>query len=148
MTLSRRHFVKLTCATCLGVPLTTGLLSSCQSTHYVTGNFESNGLSVASLEFIITKGSGSTYRDYIILRNEKLAYPICLYRFSESQYTALLMKCTHQGTELQAAGDQLHCPAHGSEYNNRGHVTQGPAEADLRTFKVSVGQDKLLINLS
>ena len=57
------------------------------------------------------------------------------------------MKCTHQGTELQAAGDHLHCSGHGSEFDNRGKVSQGPAEQQLRTFKVIVNEDKLLIEL-
>lgn len=148
MKMNRRHFVKLSCAACLGTSVMSGVLYSCQTTHYVSGTFESNGISVSSTEFRIIRESVTTYREYIILRNEKLEYPICLYRFSESEYAALLMKCTHQGTELQAAGDQLHCPAHGSEFNNRGHVTQGPAEDGLRTFPISVEQEKLLIHLS
>ena len=50
------------------------------------------------------------------------------------------MQCTHQGAELQASGDMLQCPAHGSEFNNKGTVTNGPADTDLRTFPVTVNQ--------
>ena len=86
-------------------------------------------------------------REYIIVRNDKLEFPIYLYRFSETEYSALLMKCTHQGNELNASGDHLHCSAHGSEFNNKGIVAQGPAEKNLRAFKVTVDNQKIFIDL-
>ena len=76
-----------------------------------------------------------------------MTFPICLYRFSDDNYSALLMKCTHQGSELNASGDHLHCPSHGSEFNNKGKVTQGPAEEDLRSFKVMTYGEKIFIDL-
>jgi Rieske Fe-S protein len=57
------------------------------------------------------------------------------------------MQCTHQGTELQASGDVLQCPAHGSEFNNKGQVTNGPADNGLRTFPITVTNTELLIDL-
>ncbi len=131
----------------MGTPLISSILVGCGTTHYVEGTFESNGISVGAMEFKITKNNTPAYREYIIVRNERLEVPICVYRFSVSDYSALLMKCTHQGTELQAAGDHLHCSGHGSEFDNRGKVSQGPAEQQLRTFKVIVNEDKLLIEL-
>jgi len=44
-------------------------------------------------------------------------------------------------------GDQLHCPAHGSEFDNKGTVTQGPASYNLRAFPVEASQDKIFIDL-
>lgn len=76
-----------------------------------------------------------------------LEFPIYLYRFSDNEYTALLMKCTHQGNELQASGNHLHCSVHGSEFNNKGVVAQGPAERNLRSFKVSFDNEKIFIDL-
>ena len=57
------------------------------------------------------------------------------------------MKCAHQGAELQASGDVLQCPAHGSEFNNKGIVTNGPASTNLRTFTVTVTNNELFIDL-
>jgi Rieske Fe-S protein len=57
------------------------------------------------------------------------------------------MRCTHQGTELQASGDVLQCSAHGSEFNNRGQVRSGPASTNLRTFPVVINQDEIFIDL-
>jgi len=142
--MDRRDFTKA-CIGCLGGVLVSPLLTGCQSTHYASGMIEPNGLSVANSEFVNSKNNET--REYIIVRNDKLEFPIYLYRFSETEYSALLMKCTHQGNELNASGDHLHCSAHGSEFNNKGIVAQGPAEKNLRAFKVSADGDKIFIDL-
>jgi len=123
------------------------VLSSCQSTHYVNGTIEQNGISLLKSEFMFAKNNQQVVREYVIVRHDAMQFPIYVYRFSDTDYTALLMKCTHQGNELQASGDHLHCSAHGSEFNNRGSVAQGPAEKNLRTFNVSVQPDKIFIDL-
>lgn len=123
------------------------ILSGCQSTFYTNGVVEGNGISVLKSDFTYLKKDQPVQRDYIIVRNAALEFPIYVYKFSDEEYSALLMKCSHQGNELQASGDHLHCPAHGSEFNNKGLVAQGPAEENLRTFKVTPTGDKLFIDL-
>jgi Rieske Fe-S protein len=108
---------------------------------------ESNGIAVATMEFKYMKKDQEMIRQYIIVRNDALEFPIYVYRFSESEYSAVFMKCTHQGNELSASGDHLTCSAHGSEFNNRGMVVNGPAEKNLRPFNVTVNGDQLLIDL-
>ena len=76
------------------------------------------------------------------MQNEILQHPICIYRFNENTFKALLMKCTHQGAELQVFGDKLQCPAHGSEFNNQGEVKDGPADHDLRTFPITISDNQ------
>ena len=94
------------------------------------------------------KQKGSTaYRSFIIVRNDALQFPICVFRFTEQEYSAVWMKCTHQGAELQASGEMLQCPAHGSEFNNKGKVMSGPASDHLRTFPVTVTNTELFIDL-
>jgi nitrite reductase/ring-hydroxylating ferredoxin subunit len=93
------------------------------------------------------RGRDTSIKKYLVLYNEILKYPICLYRLDEDRYTALLMKCTHQGTELQAFGQKLQCPAHGSEFDDHGNVTHGPAAEQLRTFPVTISNDHLKISL-
>ena len=144
--MDRRIFTKA-CIGCLGVALMPPLFSSCQSTYYTTGTIEDNGIAVLKSEFNYLKKDKQMTRAYIIVRNEKVEFPIYVFRFSENEYSALFMKCTHQGNELSAAGDHLHCSAHGSEFNNRGVVVQGPAEKNLRAFKVKSDGDRLLIDL-
>lgn len=132
---------------CVGGAMLPPLLSGCQSTHYTQGVIEKDGISVLRSEFTYLKKDRPVTRPYIIVRNDQMTFPICLYRFSDNQYTALLMKCTHQGSELNVSGDHLHCPSHGSEFDSTGKVTQGPAEEDLRSFKVTSDSEKIFIDL-
>jgi Rieske Fe-S protein len=144
--MNRRTFAK-TCMVCLSGVAFSPILSGCQSTHYVNGKVEPDGISVLPSAFHYLKKDQPMMRQYIIVRNDALEFPIYLYRFSNNEYSAVLMKCTHQGAELQASGDHLHCPSHGSEFNNRGMLAQGPAEKDLRSFKVSAVNEKIFIDL-
>jgi len=98
-------------------------------------------------EFEFIKKEQVQFRTYVVVQNEQLQYPVCVYRMSSTDYTALWMRCTHQGTELQAFGDKLHCPAHGSEFNKKGGVENGPAANALRTFTVVVADGQLKISL-
>ncbi|MBA4056806.1 MAG: Rieske Fe-S protein [Marivirga sp.] len=145
--MDRRVFTK-TCIICLSGSVIAPLFTGCKSTTYYTkGNLESNGISVFKSDFTYVNNNQSSIRQYLIVRNDAMEFPIYLYRFSDNEYSALLMQCSHQGNELQASGDYLHCSAHGSEFNNKGVVAQGPAEKNLRTFKVSTDGDKIFIDL-
>ncbi len=145
--MNRRKFIAHSCTACLSIAVAPALLTSCSSTRYITGNMEKDGLRLNKSEFK-TAGKGSQANfSFIIVRNDAFTYPICVYRFSETDYTALWMRCTHQGTELQASGDFLQCPAHGSEFNNKGQVTNGPADDNLRTFPVVVSANEIFIDM-
>lgn len=144
--MNRRSFTK-TCIGCIGGAMIPALLTACRSTYYTNGTIEMNGISVKKSEFTYLKKDKPVTRQYIIVRNESLEFPIYLYRFSDDDYSAVLMKCSHQGNELQASGDHLSCPAHGSEFNSKGVVAQGPAENNLRSFEVTAHDDKIFINL-
>jgi Rieske Fe-S protein len=144
--MDRRTFTKA-CIGCIGGAIIPSVLTSCQSTYYTSGSLEANGISVPTSEFSYLKKDKPVFRQYILVRNESLEFPIYVYRFSDKEYSAVLMKCTHQGAELQASGDHLHCPSHGSEFNNKGLLSQGPAEKNLRSFKVSATNDKIFIDL-
>lgn len=142
--LTRRDFLAKGCMACVGVGLLT--LSGC-ATHYAAGTIESSGLSILKSEFAQVKKGKTSYRTFLLIQNDKLEFPIYLYRFSETEYSALWMECTHQGAELQASGDFLYCPSHGSEFNNRGTVSNGPAEKNLRTLPFNLSGDKIVIDL-
>lgn len=145
--MNRRDFIVNSCAACLSVTALSTVVSSCQPTRYISGRITDDGLIVKKDEFKIKKGDQVSYRSFIIIRNDALQYPVCIYRFNEQEYSALWMQCTHQGTELQASGEYLQCPAHGSEFNNKGDVTNGPADKNLRTFLVFVTESELFIDM-
>ena len=145
--MDRRKFIQTSCTACLSVTALAGILSSCQTTRYVSGKLGTDGLFINTGEFKIGKKGKDSYRSFVVVRNEALQYPVCVYRLSDAEYTALWMSCTHQGAELQASGDFLQCPAHGSEFSNKGKMTNGPADRDLRTFPVTVNKNELFIDL-
>lgn len=145
--MDRRKFLRQGCIFCVGATTLPMMLESCQATHYVDGTSAPNGLEVATAEFTFVKKGKTEMRQYIIVQNDKLEFPIYLYRISENEYSALWMKCSHQGAELQAVGDHLQCPSHGSEFTNKGIVNHGPAEKNLRSFPTSLLGDRIMIDL-
>ena len=144
--MDRREFIQTSCASCLSVTLlSSAFLSSCTPTKYTNGKLVDDGLIVDKEQFRV--GSKGSYSSFIVVRNESLLFPICIYRFGDDDYTAIWLKCAHMGAEVNVVGDMLQCPAHGSEYNNRGVVTNGPATSNLRTFPVRVEKNELFIDL-
>jgi len=145
--MDRRDFIKNSCTACLSATMISGMLSSCAATRYISGTLGEDGLFVDTNEFVTKQNGKPVYRSFIIVRNDTLQYPICVYRFNDNEYSALWMRCTHQGTELQASGDRLQCTAHGSEFDNKGLVKNGPADRSLRSFPVTVSNNQLFIDM-
>lgn len=123
------------------------MLQNCIPTRYVSGSLETDGISLAVSDFNEQKKEKVIAHKFIVVQHERLAFPIYLYKISDQEYSALWMQCSHQGNELQALGDQLHCPAHGSEFDIKGNVTQGPAAHNLRSFPVSINGNTIFIDL-
>ena len=145
--MNRRDFIKNSCSACLAVTVISTLTPACTPTKIVSGNIGKDGISIHPDEFKQKHKGSNVYASYLIVRNDALKYPICVYRVSDQLYTALWLRCTHQGTELQASGDALQCPAHGSEFNKKGEVTNGPAGSNLRSFPVTVSANEIFIDL-
>lgn len=142
--MNRKEFILKSCSACIGASALT-FLSSCAATKFASGKLTKDGILVDTKEFALKEKD--KYRLYIVVRNDSLLFPICVYRFTDTDYSAVWMQCAHQGAELNVAGDYLQCPAHGSEYDNRGRVTNGPADRDLRTFPVTINNNQLFIDL-
>jgi Rieske Fe-S protein len=143
----RKEFLKICGGACIGLAGLT-IAQSCKPTKHVLGTLSGSQLRIDKSEFKVIKGEKTTYRKSIITKPENSDYPIVVYRFSETNYTALLLRCTHQNNELTMNGDILTCPAHGSEFSNRGEAIQGPAEQKLQTFKVTTDEKYILIQLT
>ncbi len=143
--MNRKEFIIKSCTACISATTLSTIVSSCAATQFVNGKLTKDGILIDVNEFALKEKD--KYRLYIVVRNEELVFPICVYRFSDTDYAALWMQCAHQGAELNVAGDYLQCPAHGSEYSNRGKVTNGPADRDLRTFPVTLNNNQIFIYL-
>lgn len=145
--MDRRNFLKKSCTACLSLTVISSLVGSCVSTHYIQGKLGKDGVTLNKNDFQVKQNGGTAYSSFIIVRNDALKYPICVYRVNDQEYTALWMRCTHQGTELQASGDVLQCSAHGSEFDNKGAVRNGPADRNLKTFTVTINNNEIFIDL-
>ena len=120
------------------------LLQGCGSgLYYVDGKIINDRVQVNKSDFSI----GDEFREHIIVKFVSSAFPIVLYRFSDSEYSALLLQCSHKGTELSVNGDMLTCSGHGSEFNNRGDVLTGPADMPLISFSVTTDDKHVYIQL-
>ncbi len=141
--MKREEFLKNCGFACLGGSIVGAVLEGCGSSKSIEGAMDQSDLVIPVNAF----QRKDSFRKYVVVQHEKLKYPVCVYRFSETDYSALLMRCTHQGAELQVFGARLQCPAHGSEFNNKGVVQNGPADTNLRTFPVTIQKNQLYISL-
>lgn len=144
--MERKEFIKTCGFACLASAAINALLQGCTASKIINGKIVESDMIIPIRDFQTGKGTDS-FKKYIVVHNDLLQYPVCIYRLSETEYTALWMSCTHQGTELQVFGDKLQCPAHGSEFTNRGDIQNGPADRSLRTFPVKIENNQLLISL-
>lgn len=146
--MQRKEFLHQCSFACLGILGFGTLLESCGTSKSLSGQLTDKQLKVPLTQFAGSRRGQITYKRYVIIRNEALNYPIVVYRQSATEYTALLLRCTHQYNELNVSGELLTCPAHGSEFNHKGEAVQGPAEAKLRQFPTSTDAQNLYIDLA
>jgi Rieske Fe-S protein len=144
--MDRKQFIKTCGGSCLAL-LGISLLQQCVGTHYVQSNVADNKISVAKQEFIHVKKDKQEFRKYIIVKSGGIEQPLVIYRLGEGKYSALLMRCTHQGLELNVNGDILTCAAHGSEFSKFGEVVQGPADQNLKKFNVIEDEKNIYVQL-
>jgi Rieske Fe-S protein len=145
--MNRKEFLKTCGFGCLATITGISLLQSCSSSQVLSKEIKGSDILVPVSDFETVSNGKTDYKKYVIIQNEILQFPICVYRFNETEYKALLMKCTHQGAELQVYGDKLQCAAHGSEFSNIGTVESGPANTDLRNFPITIENNTLKISL-
>jgi Rieske Fe-S protein len=140
---SRRDFIKKTAGVsaflCCGMA-GPSLLQSCVSVKQITAEIKDRSIRIGKAEF--------ADNTYVVIANMTLPAPIYLHKVSEEEYTAFLMLCTHNDCELEATSKILVCPCHGSEFDLKGEVTEGPAEKPLMEFDVVVSEKEIRIDLN
>jgi Rieske Fe-S protein len=55
------------------------------------------------------------------------------------QVYAVSSICTHRACDLEAVGDRLRCPCHGSRFDLSGRVVKGPAGRPLPRYAIAAG---------
>lgn len=148
--MERRGFIKNCALLCAGGIGIAALMESCGSIHYATSTIETNKIKINRSEFIDLPtgqaGKKNTERKFVVVRSEKLDFPICIYKIGET-FNAVSMKCSHQGCELNPNETSLVCPCHGSEFSKEGKVLNPPADKDLKQFKVITNNETIYIEL-
>ena len=145
--MKRHEFIKTCGLGCIGIIVGGMTLASCSPTVYLHKTVQNSQLKLTLSEFLVDETSNK-YRRYVLVKPNTFDYPIVVYRKNEDEYRSFLLRCTHQGTELNVHGDLISCPAHGSEFSNTGEVISSPAPAPLKSFESVVIQNELVINLS
>jgi cytochrome b6-f complex iron-sulfur subunit len=145
--MKRRNFIKTSCLGCLGAAVTGTMSQGCSPSRLVTARIENNRVILKKSEFIVLKKEKETWREWVLVKTERLPFPLGVYRFDEDRYAASYLECTHQQCEIAPEGDYLQCPCHGSEFSNEGKLQKGPAEADLKTFRITTDAHNIYIHL-
>ena len=146
--MDRKQFIKTCGASCLGLAGISLATTSCASVYSVQGMAIEKTISFPKESFVETKKSGEKVaRQVVVVNVDNLKFPVAVYHNGNDKYTALWLKCAHQGNEVSVHGDLLSCSAHGSEYDRSGKVIKGPAKEDLRKFNVRADQTTLYIEL-
>lgn len=145
--MQRRKFIKTSCIACITGIAFAELLEGCHIAKHITAEIIESNLVIPIHHFYQNETEDGQFKKYLIVQNDKLKFPICVYRISEQNYSALWLECPHQGAELQVFGDVLQCPAHGSEFSNTGKVLSSPAAQDLKSFPIIIEKSQLKISL-
>lgn len=142
--MDRKQFLKKCGLACFGGLTAMTLPMGCSAAKTSNSSIDGDNLIVPVSDF---GDEMKGFRKFVIVANDLLRFPICVFRHAEGKYSALWMECSHMGAELQVFGDTLQCPAHGSEFNDSGLVRNGPADRPLRNFPIAIENDLIKISL-
>ena len=139
---NRREFIKTISAA--GVVTVCGglsvVFSGCSTVPRITPEKRENELILSQDAFIES--------NMIVVDQGLLKPPIFVHKTDAGDYSALLLSCTHKGCRPRVYQYSLDCPCHGSQFDFRGNVLEGPAERNLKSYPVSQdGSGNLLIRL-
>ncbi len=145
--MDRKEFLKTCCLLGAAVPASSLIQSCGPLQYYANSTFATNVITIRKSEFIAVRRDKQTIRDFILVRNEKLEFPVCIYRHGDSEFSALYTRCTHRGCEVKPSRNYLHCPCHGSEFSNKGEVLNPPAEKNLEQFQITFDDENIYVHI-
>ena len=140
MGMNRRDFVRSLPVLPTGLLLGVSALSvsACAGTPYLAPRGSGNQL-VVSAANVPEAG--------VLLQRPSMQHPVFLRATGQGAYTALLVRCTHQGCQPDPVGDRFVCPCHGSEFDMEGAVLRGPAERPMLRYRVAREGEDLVVTL-
>jgi len=146
--MNRTTFIKTCGVLCAGGSVLVPVLEGCvPATRYITGVISDETVSIPKSEFTDVIPTDARAHPFILVKIPTISRPVCLYRISDTSYTALSTVCTHRGCEVRPTGEYLECPCHGSEYSISGEVLRGPAESSLKKYRITLDNENITIHL-
>ena len=142
--MDRRSFLSQGCLVCAAALVAPALLTSCGSVRAVAGTLEGEDLVLPTTSFEEKNGKA---KRCVVATHAQLKQPIAVFREESGEYHSVLMRCTHKGVELRVTGERLECSAHGSAFDSRGAVLEGPASAPLRSMPTVERDGRVFISL-
>ncbi|MEO8085895.1 MAG: Rieske 2Fe-2S domain-containing protein [Bacteroidota bacterium] len=142
---NRRDFLKTSGTACAAIA-GLGFLSTLESCK-APASVVASTYDAASNKISIPLSSFST-QNKLVVDGPNGDFKIFLMKNSETDITALQLKCTHRGHGVNMDETNLHCPLHGSDFDFSGNVTHGPATIPLKKYPVTVENDKAVILLA
>src|ERR1700748_1340947 len=144
MLMERRDFLKKACGTCAAAGLSTlfmsTLIESCAApVSFFKTTASDNKVNIPLSEF------GAT--NFKLVRVNKYNYDIAVLK-NGSDFSALLLMCTHAGQALTKTGSGFFCPLHGSRFSQTGDVEKGPATTPLQHLAVRTDNQQVIITLN
>ena len=82
--MDRKKFLKTCGFGCLATITGISLLQSCSSSQVLSKKIDGSDILVPITDFEIVTNGKTEYKKYIIIQNEVLQFPICVYRFNET----------------------------------------------------------------
>lgn len=145
--MKRKQFLHQCGAACAGGTLLAAWLQSCSTQKAFPVSYSNSQLIVPIASFYTERKGEKKWKRFVVISHDKTAFPILAFRNKETDFKAILLRCTHQGNELNVYGDIITCSAHGSEFGLSGEVLQGPAESKLQSLKVTANNLNIYIHI-
>lgn len=146
--MERKEFIKTCGLVCLSGTALAVFLESCgTAAYFAQSSMVNNQIAIKKAEFSYLKKEKPVQRKFVMIKHPSHELPICIYKHSEDEYTALYTECTHKGCEVKPNDNFIVCPCHGSEYTNKGVVQNPPAERNLKQFKVTSDSENIYIHV-
>ncbi len=141
--MERRNFIKSTCNICLlgAGGLLTAQLPGCSPVSFPVFKTDVNDKKITIPLSLFDQSPLQ------IVRPKNMFYDIAVQKKEDNSYSALLLLCTHQQTQLTVTGNGYSCPLHGSNFAKNGNVVKGPAETSLHHFNTFVSNSNLIIQI-
>jgi cytochrome b6-f complex iron-sulfur subunit len=138
--MDRRNFIQNSGVLICGCALTGSILQACKVAGAASVKATRDG------EYLVFPESELEGHPYAVINHPDQEFPIYV-SGKNGAYSAVLLKCSHKGCELEPSASILTCPCHGSTFKPTGEVIQRPATVPLDSYEVTVSEGRVRIKV-